>query len=234
MPSRRQQIVEHYLRQANRSLVAKRAATATARQEYHGEAVIHAVVVRADLNGYSKWARSQPVAGRVAVLDNFFSSVVVALDEAGGIYFRDEGDCVVALFSDYFGTNASYDSIRNYCQTITRASYGAPNLTAKTVVCVGETAIFQKSHEVGTEDWSAEGEVFVRAARLEQAVDSKQTIYFFKDEYNGWFAAHVPLAPAGQSAFWLVDYEAKQVPGLGNAGGWTDLATIAFVPGGTR
>src|SRR5262245_3296002 len=71
--------------------------------EFHGEAVLYSVVVRSDLNGYSAWARDKRPSDRAALLDQFFSFAVPELQLHGGVYFRDEGDCIVGLFSEYFG-----------------------------------------------------------------------------------------------------------------------------------
>lgn len=175
MANRRSRIHEFYSpRYELRSLqerAAAAAAAATGRYGFHGASLVNAVVVRTDLNGFSAWARDKPAAVRATVLDNFFTRLIPTLTAAGGVYFRDEGDCIVSLFSDYFG-DWSYQAAEAFCLTAGTLEYGAPRLSAKSVVVCGTIAIYQKAHEVGSDDWSAEGDPFVRAARLETAISS--------------------------------------------------------------
>ena len=109
------------------------------------------------------------------------------MDQYGGVYFRDEGDCIISLFSSYFGLEDPYAPVDNFCKAVVRARYGIDQLTAKAIVAEGEIAFYQKSNEVGTGDWSAEGEPFIRALRVEQAVESKRQIYYFAEEYDMLF-----------------------------------------------
>ena len=178
----------------------ERSAAAVAGQQYgfRGEAVSSSVVVRVDINDYSSWVRDRPLADRVRLLDDLFSKVVPELGSAGGVYFRDEGDCIVCLFSDYFQSGATFMSAMNFCRAVVACRYGwqGSEVTVKASVALGELAFFQKAHEQGTDDWSAEGHAFVRAARLEQAIESKQQIVAFADDYDAGFAQGVPIAPA--------------------------------------
>jgi len=162
------------------------------------------------------------------MLDAFFSSVVPAIERAGGVFFRDEGDCIVALFSDYFDRGATYDTIRSFCQSVTRSRYGGAQLAAKTCVACGNVAIFQKRHPVPTGDWSAEGDPFVRAARLEEAIASRQHYVFYEDDYKNYFEAVTTWAALGVKAGWTHCSENLQVAGLGATGGWTSIDRFEY------
>src|SRR5260221_4634083 len=181
MPNRRENIHDYY-RKLGKAMLLEKAAASAITFPFKGDEIAYAAVTRTDLNGYSTWARDKTAGQRAAQLDAFFSSVVPAIETAGGVFFRDEGDCIVALFSGYFDRAATFASIEKYCMTASQREYGSANLTAKTCVCCGDVAIFQKQHEKTTGDWSAEGEPFVRAARLEQAVQSGKQITFFEDD----------------------------------------------------
>ena len=224
MANRRATIQDYYsYRQSGLRNLQEKAA-AQSRFAFHGPAVVEAVVVRSDLNGYSAWARDKQAPERAAVLDSFFSRVIPMLNVAGGVYFRDEGDCIVALFSNYFGA-AYYASAESYAMQAASNEYGIPKLTAKSTVACGRIAVYQKAHEVGTEDWSAEGDPFVRAGRLETAITSKQQVAFFADDYNAHFASTNLQTGGGQPA-WTPKPDKLQVPGLGAAGGWTDVVLL--------
>jgi class 3 adenylate cyclase len=209
-----------------------RAAASADRFNYRGPAIKGSVVVRTDLNGYSTWARERSIADRVALLDDFFTQVMLELERCGGVYFRDEGDCIVSLFSDYFTTSGDFASVRSFCLMTTARRYGTPKLTAKTSVASGQLAFFQKGHEQGSEDWSAEGEPFVKAARLEQAVDSKQRVYWYAEEYDALFAESASTASSGGKAYWREERESIQVPGLQLSGGWSEVVYWEYLPGG--
>jgi class 3 adenylate cyclase len=229
MASRRARIHDFYGTPANqRSQVLEKAAAAAAYDQFSfsGAGVADAAVVRTDLNGYSDWSRDKSIQDRVSLLDDFFSYLVPQLRQHCGVFFRDEGDCLVSLFTTYFGEKPTFDGIEAFCMKAGSRSYGKAQLSAKTVVARGGVAIFQKAHEVGTQDWSAEGEAFVRAARLEQAVESKQEITFFADEYDSDFAGTVNVAAPGAQPRWLVNRENLQVPGLALSGGWTDIVVL--------
>lgn len=189
-------------------------------------------MLRLDLNGYSAWAREKPIEARVALLDKYFSTVVPLLDQVKGVYFRDEGDCIVCLFSSYFGTNADDLNFRiNYfARTVASQRFG--ELTAKVAVAAGPLAFFQKAHEVGTDDWSAEGEAFVRAARLEAAMSSDAQVVYFADDFDNMFAETIHYVSSGERYYWTVDREKLQVPGLALVGGWADVVYQRYVEGG--
>jgi class 3 adenylate cyclase len=231
MSSRRAQFHDYYAGRSAAVLLAKSASAAN-RYAFRGAAVAHAVVVRADLNGYSDWSRDRPIGERVTLLNDFFAVAVPALERNCGIYFRDEGDCVVAIFSDYFGLACTYESVATFCQAISSQQYGKNRLTAKCVVACGNVAFFQKGNEVGTDDWSAEGEPFVRAARLEAAIERKARIYYFAHEYDRHFASGTNYAKPGDKYYWTVNRESLQVQGLGLAGGWVDTVNFEHAPEG--
>lgn len=223
MRSRRQNISSYY----GQGLVE-----ATAQHyEFRGAGLFDGVVVRVDLNGYSDWTRYHGISDRVELLSDFFTKVVAYLDKYGGIYFRDEGDCIVSLFSSYFELDP-YAQVENFCKEVVSDYYGVDGLTAKAIVAAGEIAIYQKVHEVDTGDWSAEGEPFVRAVRLEQAVESKQHIYYFADEYKNLFSQYTICAAAGEKYCWEFDHKSEQVQGLGLPGGWVELAIEKYIPRG--
>ena len=188
MLSRRQDIVNHYLDDSIKEAAAATAAV-TDRHLFRGDRSSKGVVVRVDLNGYSDWTQIFPPHYRVNLLNDFFTKVLTYLDQYEGIYFRDEGDCIVSLFSPYFGIEEPYLKSMCFCEAVVSDCYGIRSypLTAKAIVATGEIMIYQKSHEVDTKDWSAEGEPFVRAVRIEQAVESKQQIYYFADEFDELF-----------------------------------------------
>jgi class 3 adenylate cyclase len=225
MANRRARIQDYYLhRQFDlRSLQEK--AAAQGRFAFHGPAVVDAVVIRTDLNGYSSWARDRQAADRAAVLDDFFTRLMPSLDAAGGIYFRDEGDCIVALFSSYFGSGWSYASAEAFAMNACSKEYGKPRLTAKSTIACGRIAVYQKAHEVGTEDWSAEGDPFVRAGRLETAIGSKQQLAYFAGDYDLHFVS-TNIGTGTGTTTWNIKREKLQVQGLGVAGGWTDVVLV--------
>lgn len=199
--------------------------------EFRGSGLFDGVVVRVDLNRYSDWTRYHGISDRVELLSDFFTKVVAYLDKYGGIYFRDEGDCIVSLFSNYFGSDP-YAQVENFCKEVVRDCYGVDELTAKAIVAEGKIAIYQKAHEVDTGDWSAEGEPFVKAVRLEQAVESKQHIYYFADEYDNLFSQYTICAEAGEKYYWDLDYKWERVQGLRLSGGWVRLAIAKYILGG--
>ena len=222
MPSRREEIVNYYLRQGGHF---KEAAAAT-RYLFRGTRISEGVVVRVDLNGYSNWTQGHSIIERVALLNDFFTKVIEYLAKYGGIYFRDEGDCIVAIFSPYFGLPVPYAPVKAFCEEVVSKQYGPDGLTAKASVAAGKIVIYQKSHERDTDDWSAEGYPFVRAIRLEQAVESKQAIYYFADEYDGLWKKYTRQATRGERYYWQCAYICKQVQGLG----WVKL--FEYIPGG--
>jgi class 3 adenylate cyclase len=229
MASRRARIQDFYGTPRNqRAQILEKAAASWDQFSFAGAKVVDAVVVRTDLNGYSEWSRERSIEERVSLLDDFFSAVVPELRTSGGVFFRDEGDCLVSLFTKYFGEVPSFDSIEVFCMKAGSRLYGQAQLSAKTVVARGNVAIFQKAHEVGSQDWSAEGDAFVRAVRLEQAVPSAQEITFFADEYQAAFAATSNTPVAGGRAAWIENHESLQVPGLALTGGWSDVVVLRY------
>lgn len=223
MANRRARIQDFYSRPSTdlRTLFEK--AAAEGRFAFHGPAVVEAVVVRTDLNGYSAWARDKQAPARAAVLDDFFTRLIPVLNRAGGVYFRDEGDCIVSLFSSYFGAGWSHASAEAFTLQAGSNEYGQPKLSAKSSLACGRIAVYQKAHETGTEDWSAEGDPFVRAGRLEAAIASKQQVAFFAEDYD----AHFLTTNTGTGTpAWNVKREKLQVPGVGAAGGWTDVVLL--------
>lgn len=198
--------------------------------DFKGDAIEYSVVVRADLNGYSKWAKDKTIADRVELLDDFFSHAAKYMSIFNGVYFRDEGDCLVVLFSDYFQNRADKADILMFCKSMVNAVYGKDKLTAKCCVAGGEIAYYQKSHEKQSDDWSAEGQAFVNAHRLESSVESKPRIYIYDEEqidmvFKNVVAPEIRWAPAGTKAAWTVYQDEKyQVEGLGLKGGWANIS----------
>jgi class 3 adenylate cyclase len=228
MPNRRESIHEFYRPLTLGETLLTKSAAAANTIPFRGNSIAFAAVVRTDLNGYSKWAREKTAAERAAQLDAFFSVVVPQIDRHGGVFFRDEGDCIVALFSDYFQRGASNDSVERYCMNVTALSFGPQQLTAKTTVACGDVAIFQKRHEIASGDWSAEGEAFVTSARLEAALSSTRQIVMRADEYDRNFANTRNKAAPGARAVWQIVRESVQVQGLGAPGGWIEIVKYEY------
>ena len=229
MPSRRQEIVNYYLQQGGQGGLLKEAAAATAeRYLFRGTRISAGVVVRVDLNDYSNWTQGRSIIERVDLLNDFFTKVIEYLNKYGGIYFRDEGDCIVAIFSPYFELQVPYAPVKAFCEEVIRERYGPDGLTAKASVAAGKIMIYQKSHEWDIDDWSAEGDPFVRAIRLEQAVESKQAIYYFAAEYDGLFKKYTGWATRGERYYWQCADICKQVQGLGGV----KLFIKEYIPGG--
>jgi hypothetical protein len=228
MPNRRQSIHDFYRSVPGGGLLLEKAAASGSDYDFRGNAIVDAIVTRTDLNGYSAWARDRTASQRAAQLDTFFSSVVPEIERAGGVFFRDEGDCIVALFSDYFQRGSSHEKAERYCLTASSRTYGLAQLTAKSVIACGSVAIFQKKHEVLSGDWSAEGEPFVRAARLEAAIASTKQVAFYKDDYDRHFLATNVGGP-GSIVAWNIERESCQVAGLGAAGGWSDIVRLEYL-----
>lgn len=223
----RRTLIHDFYRQSGpqRLEVLRKAAAAVDRYPFKGDAIDYTVLVRTDLNGYSSWARERDIATRVKLLDDFFSAVVPRVEAHGGVFYRDEGDCIVALFSGYFATGANFEKAELFCMWAASQTYGSPKLGAKCAVACGDVAYFQKAHEAGTADWSAEGEPFVRSARLEHALPSGPQVAFFKEDYDAHFVTTNMAAPGG-SGGWNVNREKLQVPGLSLTGGWTDVVRL--------
>lgn len=232
-PNRRARLSAFYGGNADSRALPYVIASSADRYAYRGEWTGFGVVIRADLNGYSAWAREQAVAKRASLLNAFFSTVVPVLESSGGVYYRDEGDCIVGIFSEYFGV-FDVAKLLNYCKFVAGNKYGEPDLSAKLTVVLDTTiAFFQKTHEVPEGDWSSEGEAFVRASRLEQAAQSRQRVYFFTPQYS-ILDPFVQKAAPGETYHWTVHTENVQVPGLALSGGWAEVTYLEYVPGGRR
>ena len=233
MPLSRSEIVNYYLQRDTLIKEAAAAAATEKRYQFRGPDLSDGVVVRVDLNGYSDRTQGRSIGYRVKLLNNFFTKVLEYLDECKGIYFRDEGDCVVSIFSTYFGLAEPYASVEDFCKKVVSGYYGIDGLTAKAIVATGKIAIYQKSHEVGTGDWSAEGEPFVKAVRLEQTVESKQQIYYFSDEYRELFSQYTRLANTRGTYYWQLERRNAQVQGMRLPGEGVELAIMKYIPEGT-
>lgn len=224
--------LENYYNQGNQKLIKLSVADRTRR--FPGAGIYDGVVVRIDLNGYSDWAQGQAIANRARLLNAFFTKVITSLNMYDGLYFRDEGDCVVALFSENLGSADPYRSAYYFCmQVIEDSVTNNDPLKAKAIVSTGEMAFYQKLHEIEVSDWSAEGEPFVKAVRMEQAVDSKPQIYFFQDEFNRHFNQYVQRSffPQPNQSYWKICHgEKERIQGLRKAGGWATLTTMIYVP----
>jgi hypothetical protein len=240
MPSRRARTYAFYRNPAAiRRVLLEKSASAAGEYSFHGSAVTSTAVVRLDLNGYSSSVRDRDIAVRAAILDDFFSKTMPKLADAKGIFFRDEGDCIVCLFSDYFGAGATPASVLDFCKHVVSDRYGAgvlgdEYLTAKASVAYGSIAYFQKAHEAGSDDWSAEGEPFVRAARIEQAIESTRQIVLYAAEYDAVFAPANArsFVPPGTVYYWEFKRRNLQIPGLQLAGGWADVVSLEHIPQG--
>ncbi len=233
--SRRHDVFRYYRtpksqRLASPLLNALQKSAASQTHVFTSEKIEFSLVVRLDLNAYSTWALGKPLSLRRDLLDDFFSFVVSRLGVKKGVYFRDEGDCLIAIFSNYFNLGASFSDVREFCKEVVSKTYGQGKLSAKATLSAGDVAYFQKAHEIGTDEWSAEGQPFVRAVRLEAAVDSKPCVYFFKDDYVSYFTASAPAAASGGApATWIRDDDASvQVVGLNAAGGWVDIVKLEY------
>lgn len=225
MTSKRVRVANFYSNDPSHRITA---AAATNRYILHAPQIALTAVVRLDLNGYSRWARDRPIVQRAHLLDEYFSWTVPLLEELGGLYYRDEGDCIIALFGGYWNPATPTHRVLEFSKAVVSHEFG--ELTAKASVAIGNVAFFQKSHEVESDDWSAEGDPFVRAVRLEQAVESRQHINFFFDEYHQHIQQHATYRRyRNEPCYWLESALIKrQVPGLGNAGGWSDTIAIQY------
>ena len=238
--SKRSRFYEYYVqpRESRYELLEKAAAvqSSTNREyDFKGKAVQYSIVVRADLNGYSKWAKDKKIEERVKLLDDFFTHAALLMQKYNGIYFRDEGDCLVILFSIYFDNGFQNADVRAFCKGIVSKKYGADSLTAKCCVSGGEIAYYQKLHEIGSFDWSAEGQPFVNAHRLEAAIESKPRIYLFNDDeidsvFSSIVLPTIQWAPSGSNtSVWTVSQGEKyQVQGVGKNGGWVKIAYFEY------
>lgn len=227
----RSQIHRFYeMPRSQRGTLLEKSASSASSHPFKGAGLYNTAVVRVDLNNYSAWTRRVPITDRVELLDHFFTTTVSLASQLNGVYFRDEGDCVVLLFGSYFGAT-SFQEMHYFCRQCVLRKFGRDELDAKVSVAIGEVAFFQKSHELNSTDWSAEGEPFVRSARLEQAVSSIPRINFYADQFDAIHPATF-YVPKGSVYIWQIDRLKMQVPGLGAAGGWVDVVTETYVPEG--
>jgi hypothetical protein len=227
MPNRRESIHDFYKSTEFGGVLQKALPLiSTSSFPYRGPGIADSAVARADLNGYSEWSRDRPALERALLLDDFFSYAVPEIDRHGGVFFRDEGDCVVALFSTYFNPDLTTDRVERYCMRVGSQTYGSANLTASVSLAFGNVAFFQKRHEIGTDDWSAEGEPFVTSARIEAALTSIPQVVMLAEDYRARLASSTNRTPPGASRppFWLIgEPEPMQIQGLGRPGGWVDV-----------
>lgn len=202
--------------------------------KFKGEETVIGAVVRVDLNDYSKWAKEKQLSARRELLSDFFTRAVGFLENNDGIYLRDEGDCLVALFSDYF-TGGSFDpqKIETFCMNVVSNTYGSDDLSAKATVAIGDISIYQKEHESEDDEWSAEGEPFVKVSRLEHSIESKTpNIYYFQEDYDDHFR-NLQVSPSpGQPYYWEINAENIQVSGIGLPNGWAKIVRLEHIPDG--
>ena len=50
------------------------------------------------------------------LLDDLFSKLIPLLDDYGGVYLRDEGDCLVGIFTSYFGEEIGPANVRSFAR----------------------------------------------------------------------------------------------------------------------
>lgn len=157
--------------------------------KFKGEKVVLGGIVRIDLNNYSKWTQNKSLQDRTALLDDFFTHILQELDKHKGVYLRDEGDCLVAIFSSYFTGTFDPKKIESFCKKVVSQKYGNEKLSAKAAVAVGDLIIYRKSQQLEDYEWSVEGGPLLRARKLEYNIKTKKPcIYFFEDEYKGYFS----------------------------------------------
>lgn len=124
----RRQILEHYAKRGFTELgpqqLVEKVASIAKQSGFTGERAALTAVVRCDLNGYSDWCSKQKenLRARVELLDEYFTKTVVEIYQHNGVYFRDEGDCVVALFSDYFWPNA-LSNVKSFCRRVSEKKW---------------------------------------------------------------------------------------------------------------
>jgi hypothetical protein len=152
------------------------------------------------------------------LLDSFFSQTVVQVVAHGGVYFRDEGDCIVVLFSDYFNAG-SLRQVKPFCRRVCEPAYGVDHLTAKATVSVGDVVYYQKAYERDTLEWSADGDPFIFAARMEVEAESKQVVHYSKEDFD----RHFRSTPGGNEDNWKLEEEALRIPGLWTTNGWKEM-----------
>lgn len=230
MPTPRRDVVRHYLRTQTAKLSAQDLQEAIELADdiyrFRGTEKALSAVVRCDLNKYSEWCREKQPEERIPLLDDFFTRTLLTAQRFGGAYFRDEGDCVVLLFSDYFGTSDSLSRVRAFSRAVSREKYGTDLLTAKSTVSAGELVYYQKSHEVVNGEWSADGDPFIVAARVESEADSKQIVHFTKEDFDEYFST----STSEDSADWVTEEQSARIPGLWKQGGHQKLVKDIYRP----
>jgi hypothetical protein len=194
--------------------------------QYRGISRALSAVVRCDLNKYSEWCREREPEDRVPLLNEFFTHTLITAQRYGGVYYRDEGDCVVLLFSDYFGTQGSLSNVRAFTRAVSRESYGEDGLTAKSIVSAGDLVYYQKHHEQGTDEWSADGDPFIFAARVEAEAESKRIVHYRKEEYDEHFAK----SRSDDDVDWETKEESVRIPGLWQPGGHQKIVKDIYTP----
>lgn len=223
----RQQFSDYY-RKKNLSILEqalyKSESLKDSRYTFKGEINKFTVVVRCDLNGYSTWSHDKKMPQKIHMLDSFFSTIVPLIDDHNGIYYREEGDCIIALFSPYFTSSVSWANVISFCRKATSRRYGtgANTLTIKTIVNCGDVTYFQKTHEQGSNEWSAEGYAFIQSARFEHAVESEPRIYLFEDECDNFFIKNLPELKD------KANRKSIQIPGLKLPSGWQKIAYFSY------
>ena len=235
MASRRLDFVQHYLEKnfetkANftmDSLGDSRStvfSAASERYKFRKEGKFITAVVRCDLNNFSGWCDEKTTSQRVELLDDFFSKTVGMLERMGGVYFRDEGDCILALFSDYFNLPEPILAARNFCRTVSAQKYGNDSLTSKSIVSIGPVVYYQKSFEKISGDWSADGDPFIFASRLEAEAQSSQVVHFFKEDFDQHYKGDL-----FDSKHWNTVEEKIRVAGIKAEGGWTRIVKDVYI-----
>jgi hypothetical protein len=101
---------------------------------FNGPAIANAIVVRVDLNGYSKWARENTLTERVQMLNDYYQHVIPLAYKYGGAFYRDEGDCIVVVYSTYFSRATwTFDSVEAFCMLSAARDYAGGDLSANGV-----------------------------------------------------------------------------------------------------
>jgi hypothetical protein len=138
------------------------------------------------------------------------------------------------LFSPYFYERVTFDAALNFSKAVTAQKYGSGALTCKTCIVLGDVTYYQKGPEALENDWSAEGDAFVIAARIEASVPSAQVIYIPQEQYVAGFseAANRFTAGRGEKYYWETELHSFQIEGLHLPGGWGDLVVVKHIPGG--
>jgi hypothetical protein len=154
------------------------------RYRFRGDAMEHSIVVRVDLNNYSRWAVDQTVSSRVDLAEDFLSKMVEALNRFGGLIQHDDGDAICVIFSEYFSPGIGFMEVFGLCHHVIKDSYGFDGLSARAVIAAGPLTYYQRPHEIESSDWSAEGTPLSRALVLSQVVCERPCIYLYANDYE--------------------------------------------------